>query len=149
MDHYESTVIILNTQLCSKPASFTWKRSRTAFFARRFEKPTESESFWVTSLQEAVWKMLLAALGWSPICAWHTLKAGKHIEFFFCCCFRLLYGGVAIQVVLLLVRQFTQANWNVYWKTMTTFISGPESSWQKSKCCLYTYLFKQVVISKL
>jgi len=63
MDHYESMVIILNAQLGIEPASFTWKRSRTAFFACRFEKPTESESFWVivTSPQEAVGKMLLDA----------------------------------------------------------------------------------------
>lgn len=56
MDHYESTVIILNAQLSSKPASFTWKLTRTAFFACLFEKATESESVWVivTSLQEAV-----------------------------------------------------------------------------------------------
>lgn len=32
MDHYKSTVIILNAQLGSKPASFTWKLTRTAFF---------------------------------------------------------------------------------------------------------------------
>lgn len=124
MDHYESTAIILNAQLGSKPASFTWKRSRTAFFACRFEKPTESESFWVIviSLQEAVWKMLLDA-------AQSVLDTLSSLEN------SPLYPRVAIQVVLLLVSQIPQSNWNVYWSAMTTFISGPESSWQKSVLC--------------
>ncbi len=83
MDHYKSTVIILNAQLRSKPASFTWKLTRTAFFCLPL---WESNCKWMFEslsphFKKLFKKMLLTALGSSPVWAWRALKTGKRAEF--------------------------------------------------------------------
>lgn len=117
MEHYKSTVIILNAQL---NASFTWKLTRTAFFCLPL---WESNWKWISLshchlTSRSCLKDAPHSSWRSPVWAWRALKAGKRAEF--CASDALLYPGVAIQVVLLFVRQFTQANWNVYWNAMTT-----------------------------
>lgn len=113
MDHYESMVIILNSQLGSKPASFTWKRSRTAFFA--------------LPLSETDWKWIVlshcnltsrSCLKDAPRSSWMqpnlclTCSQGwrTHWVFVVVVSGSLLYRGVAIEVVLLLVHQLTKKN---------------------------------------
>ncbi len=144
MDHYKSPVIILNAQLRSKPASFTWKLTRTAFFclpffACLFEKATVSECLShcpLTSrscLKRCSSQLLEAAQS--------ELDALSRLE-------NVLSFVLLTQVIsrnchtggFALSAPVYPSTLKCLLKCHDNIILGPESSWQKSKHCLYTYL---------